>query len=123
MGCEQKCVEWGEREMFLKVRNDNSVAGNLYEAAGYAEFDVRATWQGTPDWQVRWKGGLAPLRLMQKPVGSTFNRLLPEFLAPRRTPFKSVGEFQVNFDQVRALGARDALIWFALLLLRNVSSL
>ena len=39
-------------------------------------------------WQVRWKGGLSPLRLMRKPLGSSLERLLPSLLAPARLPFK-----------------------------------
>ncbi|KAL1496170.1 hypothetical protein AB1Y20_014787 [Prymnesium parvum] len=109
--CEEACAGWGEAELFLKVRDDNEGAYRLYAAEGYDHFGTVAAADDTPHWQVRWKGGLAPLRLMRKPLGG----------APSgtRAPFKRVEELQVSLDYVLSLADRDALVWFVLLVLRN----
>lgn len=112
--CEERCSVWGDAQMYLKVRQDNEAAGKLYEARGWSHLDVDAR-VVLSSWQERWKGSTAyPINLMSKP--------LPQELAAPR-PAKTFDEFAVNIDTVREYNDPDALIWFALLVVRNSKAL
>ncbi|KAL3926434.1 MAG: hypothetical protein SGPRY_003299 [Prymnesium sp.] len=49
--CEQTCIEWGESELFLKVRDDNEAAFELYSALNYTSFGTTEAYKHTPEWQ------------------------------------------------------------------------
>jgi len=109
--CEQECVEWGESQLFLKVRTDNEGACTLYVGQGFAALDAGTTWDGVPDWQLQWKGELSPLRLMCKSLSSADMETL------ERVPFRSLDT--MSLDRIRSDGGQDALIWFSLRTLRQ----
>lgn len=51
--CEATCLEWGERELFLKVRLDNEAAYLLYKAQGFHTYDTVEASETIPKWQAR----------------------------------------------------------------------
>jgi len=118
--CEMQCAEWGDPQLFLKVRTDNAAADLLYRSLGYESCGLRDA-TGVPDWQTRWKGGLVPLQLLRK----TVPRLTMQAGEPQRDPVptRRYSEYKVTLDQVRAYDERDAYIWFTLLVARNLGSL
>ena len=71
--------------------------------------------------QVRWKGSLAPLRLMRKHVGfrSGSSALTGSADTRRRPRSKQADEFTITLDQVLSYRDNDAIVWFALLVARN----
>ena len=117
-GCERQCVSWGDRQLFLKVREDNEPAVRLYEREGFERVELRGP-ASLPAWQERWKGGRQPLVLMRKPVRATADVSGPD--QPRKA--KQPADFLVTVEQVLAYDDRDALLWYGLLLLRNRKNL
>ena len=114
--CEAMCASWGDDSLYLKVRDDNLAACALYENTGYDLLETRPVAE-LPGWQDRWKGGTTPLRVMRKkllvPGGS-----IDSVIAP-----KSFDEFEVKLATVLGYEDRDAVIWFVLLVLRNLEFL
>jgi hypothetical protein len=124
--CERKCCEWGDSDLFLKVRTDNAAACALYQSLGYEGCGMRDA-TGVPEWQLRWKGSLVPLQLLRKTVDrmpardwwrSRFRQSEGE-----RVPVRRYSEFKVTIDQVKAYRDKDAYVWFVLLILRNAAAL
>ena len=111
--CEDQAREWGDSRLFLKVRQDNDAARQLYQAKGYQLLEGRSAPE-LPAWQERWKGGAMPLELMYK-------QLFPPSAATLRA--KQPAEFTVSLDKVLAYDDWDAVLWFVLLILRNRDSL
>ena len=111
--CETVGSSWGDGQLYLKVREDNEAACQLYTATGWETLEVRARSE-LAAWQERWKGGSAPLRLMRKPLPNDDVDYVPA---------KTFSEFGVTLKSVLEYNDRDALIWFTLLILRNVKML
>lgn len=120
--CEEVCQQWGDESLHLKVRDDNLAACALYEAEGYDLVETRPIAE-LPAWQDRWKGGAIPLRVMRKTFPPPGNGDGAAAAAVAKIPPKSFDEFEVTLDSVLSYRDRDALVWFALLLVRNVSFL
>lgn len=89
--CEEQCrVVWGEDALFLKVRDDNDAACQLYAEMGWELIETRAT-QPLAAWQEQWKGGARPMKVMRKPhAGHGSTRVAPPHvsrpLRPHRAP-------------------------------------
>jgi len=127
--CEELSTGWGDSSIYLKVRSDNAAAIKLYDEAGWQTVETRARSE-LPAWQERWKGGGVPLVLMRKPLPIA---PLPEEAAA--SPLAELGsrssqaarpnfdEFEVTLWRVLQYENRDALVWFALLFLRNLEFL
>ena len=116
--CEEQCLRWGDETLHLKVRDDNPAACALYDGAGYDVIETRPVAE-LPSWQEQWKGGAVPLRVMRKRLS------MPESAADlgREIVPKSLDEFEVTWEAVKGYGDPDAVVWFALLVLRNMSFL
>ena len=124
---EEECRSWGDEELYLKVREDNAAASALYERSGYELLEKR----GPPDlpaWQERWKGdgGAQPLLLLRKALpaaerGAAHGAGAPVDVVP--TPATQPRDFAVTIDKVLAYGDPDAMVWFAMLILRNTGRL
>lgn len=115
--CEEFCTEWGDMEVFLKVREDNEAAFELYSSGGWQLLETRAP-TALPSWQDRWKGGTRPLRLLRKPLPA------PAAQGPTvKVRARTAREFELTLDDVLAYESRDALVWFILLVVRNAGSL
>ena len=128
---ESQCRTWGERFVFLKVREGNSRALELYRRSSYEIFDSRVPLD-VPAWQEQWKGGTpgTPLTLMRKRIDLPLERLLERL--PGRQEWsgkkgvqriKSLDPLSLSVEDVRDFGDADAWVWFALLVGRNVGSL
>ena len=128
---ESQCRTWGERFLFLKVREGNTRALELYRRSSYEIYDSRVPLD-VPAWQEQWKGGTpgTPLTLMRKRIDQPLERLLEKL--PGRQEWsgkkgvqriKSVDPLSLSVENVRDFGDADAWIWFALLVGRNAGSL
>jgi len=122
---EEQCVAWGERYLFLKVKETNARAVQLYAKNGFAQFDERMP-ADVPSWQERWKGGTQPLTLMSKRVEPPRQRLLRSLPGVGRPGdargvrgLTAMDPLALNLKQVLDYGDPDALVWFALLISRN----
>lgn len=111
--CEEQVRSWGEGMVFLKVREDNEAARQLYVSEGYTRLEGRPAPE-LPGWQERWKGGALPLELMSKQLSSSSGEVVP---------VKRPTDFNISLEKVLAYNDGDALIWFTLLVLRNRGAL
>jgi len=112
-GCVEQCQGWGESRLFLKVKGDNEGALRLYEREGFAHLGKRGP-PPLPAWQERWKGGVGPLQLWRKDFEASTTA------AALATPKpKGPKDFVVSPEQVLAYQDRDALFWYAMLVVRN----
>ena len=83
---ESQCRSWGERFLFLKVREGNTRALELYRRSSYEIFDSRVPLD-VPAWQEQWKGGTpgTPLTRMRKRIDLPLERLLERLMCLLRS--------------------------------------
>ena len=114
---EEHCAEWRQPTVYLKVAPNNEPARALYERAGYRTVGARESSNDLARWKTAWKGDAPTLLLQAKPVGSAAARLAAKVSPPELAP--GFDELSVTLEKVLAYDDADALLWFALLMLRN----
>lgn len=115
--CEQQAREWDAPQLYLSVAPENAAAIAVYERLGFAEMGTRES--RVPAWLERWKGSVPRLSVMRKRVAAR-----PADSARRPAPAAAdASELSVTLERVLSYDDRDALIWFGLLVLRNIEAL